>query len=78
LKEIVRQLIQETLATSLAPVIAASAPGLAVAASYGTDQAEQMALPFEHRPPVPGARRGPNGQWYYPQPQLSGRYAPQA
>lgn len=61
LTAMVAQAVQETLGTSLQPVIDANEPAHEAAAADG-----QLQLPGMHpgKPPVPGAKLGLNGNWY--------------
>lgn len=64
LRQVIEQLVQESLRTSLAPVIASSTAALA--GSTG-DQPPPQA-------PVPGAKQAPDGEWYILDPTRSGKY----
>lgn len=76
MEALVRQLVEESLNTSLAPVLAASAPGLASAAGAGNAEGAAQAATVTRQQPTPGARLGPNGEWYTPNPTMSSRYTP--
>lgn len=65
--ELAGQLLGETQGTSLAPVLASTKPALDRAAG------QQLTLPMSgDAPPVPGAQRAQDGQWYLPNPKKPG------
>lgn len=66
LKRLVDQLVQTSLKTSLQPVIDANADDIDVDGQAPSDGADA--------PPVPGARRAPDGEWYLSDPTRKGRY----
>lgn len=64
MKALIEQLVQESLKTTLQPVIQANAGAIADASG---DEAPQQ-------PPVPGAKQAPDGEWYVLDPTRKGKY----
>lgn len=63
-REIIEQLVQQSLKTSLSPIIQANTQDL---------QEPDGGGPLE-APPVPGARKADDGEWYLSDPTRRGRY----
>lgn len=64
LKEVISQLVEQSLQTTLSPVLDANREAIASAA--GTVPEEQ--------PPMTGAKKAPDGQWYILDPTRKGKY----
>lgn len=61
LKEMIHQLVEESMKTTLSPIIAQNQEGV-------QDQSGMEAAP------VPGARKAPDGEWYVLDPTRKGKY----
>lgn len=68
---LVHQLVSESLQTHLTPIIAANASGLDATGSAGADASSYSALNI---PPMPGAKKAPDGEWYVRDPSRQGKY----
>ena len=68
LRALVEQLVHESLSTGLNSVLKANAPELP---AEGSDSPESVP---ETPPPVPGAAKGPDGEWYLTDPTRKGKY----
>lgn len=64
LRQLISQLVQDSLKTTLAPVLSANKAQLA--SDAGT-------VP-EEEPPVQGAKKAPDGEWYLADPTRKGKY----
>ena len=69
LRQIIEQLISDTLETNLMPIMEANIHG------QGTGPvAEQSGMGGSEAPPIPGAQKAPDGEWYILDPTRRTRY----
>ena len=72
--QVIEQLVQQSLQTQLTPIVKANAKGIS------GDQDNQLVPSgtpdsnVTEVPPVPGARKAPDGEWYITDPTRKGKY----
>jgi hypothetical protein len=70
-RTLIQQLVQDALDTQLTPIIQANKPGLGEEAPEEGDENssdQNSGVPDNHPSRVPGARQGPDGEWYVKDP----------
>jgi hypothetical protein len=72
INELIESVTQGAMANTLEQVQAADEPQLSAGAMGGQ---AALPLPVANAPPVPGAKRGPDGHWYVRNYARSGQYA---
>jgi len=75
LREMIGQMVQESLQTSLVPILTANAPDMSEGGPPPPANSNPPAssAPGE-APPVPGAQKAHDGEWYLADPTRKGRY----
>lgn len=72
LQALIEQLVEESLHTSLLPILSANVHGLSAQSGNSDDEQQQSQ---QLRPPLPGAARSPNdGEWYILDPTRRTKY----
>lgn len=73
--EVLHQLVQESMAGGLSPILEANANNLDVDGPTPKDE-DGNAIPNKGpaAPPMEGAKQAPDGEWYLPDPQRPGKY----
>jgi hypothetical protein len=79
LKELIGQLVEESMKTSLVPILQANAPEIGGAEGEEAKPPPNpnpvaASAPPGGEPPVPGAQRAHDGEWYLADPTRKGRY----
>ncbi len=69
LEQIIKQLVEDSLHTSLLPIIEANMKGI-----RGEGAPEGEPPGDEEEPPMPGARKAPDGEWYLQDPTRKLKY----
>lgn len=67
LAAMIHQLVQDSLSTHLEPVLEKNDQGLGL-------EGEGAGTPEEEEPPLPGAQRAPDGEWYINDPSRKSKY----
>ena len=81
LQKVIEDLVQQSLQTTLEPILSANSKGVAEqseSGEVGEGEAQPTAGPVvgstAHPSAVPGARQAPDGEWYISDPTRKGRY----
>lgn len=72
LSALIQQLVEDALATHLTPILKANIPGLTEQSASG--DTGNGASTGSEAPPMPGAQKAPDGEWYLLDPTRQGRY----
>lgn len=72
LAEVIHQLVRESLATHLAPIVQKNEADDGEEDLSGTETRDHIS--GQEQPPMPGARKAPDGEWYIADPAREGKY----
>jgi len=70
LQALIAQAVQDSLKTSIGGIM----DEIKVHANIGEDEASQGTKPSEEAPPIAGAKKAPDGEWYLTDPTRKGKY----
>lgn len=73
-KQVVEQLVSDAVATKLLPILQANIHGISEQASDAGEGGDEPPPSAPEEPPVPGARKAPDGEWYILDPTRRTKY----